>query len=821
MAVTTVVISLPTASYAQDPLNNTDRPALMKKAQAALDAKNGTEAEKLYGQAIFLDPKDGTAWLQRGYIRAQNKNYDGAIADASSALVAIGLTPTPTPRLRAIAYTNRADSWNQKGEPLRALIDTVIACQVDDKFAIAWLVRADAQYNLGNFSQATICLQKAKALDPKIVRSYSEEIAKSNALNHKVLDDKFDSVAPFAAAYQADKDGDTATAITGYTNILEVSPFVTNAWGNRGSQHFKAGRYTDALADFSTAITVAGINKQPEDLARLLVNRANVYTKQGRLTEGINDLEFAIVVKPDYARATTALKLAQEQIASLPSEALPVLERVKIFLERAKAFKGDIFERNTDADTALMLLDKLNKDEPNNAEGWYLRGVAEENKSGYKIGPCIEAVPFYDKAILLDPKRGDAYYNRGNILLSTYSFDPQKEEEIKINHQKGSADLDKAIDLGVEDANLFAKRASSRSEAKNYSGARSDLNKAIQMEPKNEKFLSSRANILEVLKEWREAIKDRTTLLEIKPDSNNYVSRANDYIELKDWAGAISDFDRAIRLRPTEADFYIDRAKGYRVKGDKAKALADYNKAHEIDSDYPVVSADLSDYAPAEALRHDMKHLLKAITKANNAVIESMGEVTRAKQREEQTQKRLRRLLVGDTRTDAETLKEVDDDIAAQIDDNETYTDRAIIYLKQEKPDLALADATKALTFKKNDALAFDLRGRAHELKKEYDAAFNDYDAAVKAEKRARYLSDRGDMYYQRKDFTNALADYTEAERADPSRADYAFHTGNAQFMLGKYDDAIAAYDRALKIKPDFKEATNNRAVAVKKKAGG
>jgi tetratricopeptide (TPR) repeat protein len=60
-----------------------------------------------------------------------------------------------------------------------------------------------------------------------------------------------------------------------------------------------------------------------------------------------------------------------------------------------------------------------------------------------------------------------------------------------------------------------------------------------------------------------------------------------------------------------------------------------------------------------------------------------------------------------------------------------------------------------------------------------------------------------------------------EAEKADPDNFQYPFQVGNSQFMLGKYDDAILAYDRSLKLKPDFKQAINNRGLAIKKKAGG
>jgi Ca-activated chloride channel family protein len=42
-----------------------------------------------------------------------------------------------------------------------------------------------------------------------------------------------------------------------------------------------------------------------------------------------------------------------------------------------------------------------------------------------------------------------------------------------------------------------------------------------------------------------------------------------------------------------------------------------------------------------------------------------------------------------------------------------------------------------------------------------------------------------------------------------------AYDRGNALLMLGKYDDAVKSYDRALSLRPGWKDAQENRAVAV------
>ena len=70
-------------------------------------------------------------------------------------------------------------------------------------------------------------------------------------------------------------------------------------------------------------------------------------------------------------------------------------------------------------------------------------------------------------------------------------------------------------------------------------------------------------------------------------------------------------------------------------------------------------------------------------------------------------------------------------------------------------------------------------------------------------------------------DFKQAAALYSGV-----SSAEGAFNHGNSLVMLGKYEDAIKSYDRALSQKPDWEDAQINRKIAVAraekiKKEGG
>ncbi len=59
--------------------------------------------------------------------------------------------------------------------------------------------------------------------------------------------------------------------------------------------------------------------------------------------------------------------------------------------------------------------------------------------------------------------------------------------------------------------------------------------------------------------------------------------------------------------------------------------------------------------------------------------------------------------------------------------------------------------------------------------------------------------------------FDDAIASYNKALEIKPDKDEAWYKRGNALFNLGRFDDAIASYNKALEIKPDKDEAWNNR----------
>ena len=91
-------------------------------------------------------------------------------------------------------------------------------------------------------------------------------------------------------------------AISTLLSMVLVSPVAlcqttAQEYYNRGNEHFNAGRYDDAITDYSKAI---GLNPR---YAEAYNNRGNALAKKGQDDAAITDWTKAIKLNPRYAEA--------------------------------------------------------------------------------------------------------------------------------------------------------------------------------------------------------------------------------------------------------------------------------------------------------------------------------------------------------------------------------------------------------------------------------------------------------------------------------------------------------------------------------------
>jgi Ca-activated chloride channel family protein len=89
----------------------------------------------------------------------------------------------------------------------------------------------------------------------------------------------------------------------------------------------------------------------------------------------------------------------------------------------------------------------------------------------------------------------------------------------------------------------------------------------------------------------------------------------------------------------------------------------------------------------------------------------------------------------------------------------------------------------------------------------------------LRPDQRAHRAIERGIEQYRRGDFAGAAAQFARADSADAH-----YDRGNALAKAGKLEDAVAAYDEALKRRPGMADAAANRnavLAALKRRQGG
>ena len=309
----------------------------------------------------------------------------------------------------------------------------------------------------------------------------------------------------------------------------EGSPAKAEDYFNRAYRHAEEGRYKEAIADYTEAITY-----KPDD-AIAYYNRGNAYDDLGDYKAAIADYDRAIELKRDYAIAYNNRG-------------------------NACAAQGDYKAAIADYDRAIEL-------KPDYAKAYNNRGIAYRHQGDYEA-----AIADYDRAIALKPDYTDAYNNRGIAYRNQGGYN------------SAIADYSKAIALKPDDAYAYNNRGIAYRNQGDDEAAIADYDRAIALKPDFADAYNNRGNAYRHQGDYNSAIADYNKAITLKPDfALAYNNRGNAYRNLGDDKSAIADYNKAIELKPDYADAYHNRCIAHRNLGDDKAAEADLAKAYKLD----------------------------------------------------------------------------------------------------------------------------------------------------------------------------------------------------------------------------------------------
>lgn len=289
-----------------------------------------------------------------------------------------------------------------------------------------------------------------------------------------------------------------------------------------------------------------------------------------------------------------------------PGEAVLVTEKNQAWLW-APILGGWI--RETDVRTPDKLIPYLNKmiqEEPT-VERYQMRGIAYQELKQYP-----QALADLEAAIKLKPDNANLYINRANI------------RRLQQQNRLALQDLNRALELAPQSAHAYLLRGMLYLEDHQPQLAINDFNRALENDPDSVNALNARgiAHLEQgkqdlALKDFNQAIK-----------ANNFVSqvfcnRAGVWQEQKQFASAIKDYQRAIELDPLSAVAHNDLAWLYASCTDPdfqnpSAAVQHAQKACEItkSSDANLLDTLASAYLANDQVELAIKTLDTAIQKA-------------------------------------------------------------------------------------------------------------------------------------------------------------------------------------------------------------
>ncbi len=276
------------------------------------------------------------------------------------------------------------------------------------------------------------------------------------------------------------------------------------------------------------------------------------------------------------------------------------------------------------------------------------------------------------------------------------------------------------------------------------------------------------------VKDYAGAIVDFDKVIELDPgDVRAYYERGRAQDRLGDHDSAIVSCTQVLKMDPGEADAYYARGSIKARRGDYTEAIIDLDKAIELDVQH----------ADAYSNRGGVKFLLGKSEEAN-------GNAEKAQS------------LYKAAIADCNKAIEIDPE------DADTYNFRGSAKTNLDDFEGAILDFNRAIQIDAADATIYnnrgsakfklgesaDASGKAKEAQRLYEAAIEDYTQSIKI--------DPDDLTYNNRGLTKTALGELESAHGNPEKTE------------GLYESAIADYTQAIKINPKYADAYENRATA-------
>jgi tetratricopeptide (TPR) repeat protein len=403
----------------------------------------------------------------------------------------------------------------------------------------------------------------------------------------------------------------------------------------------------------------------------------------------------------------------------------------------------------------------------------YYQGLEKVLQKDYK-----GAILSLDEAIKINPKYGEAYYQR---CLANY-FQDKENEAIQ--------DCTQAISYLPKDYNSVGiyLKVDEKTKDLTISGVQKNSPAANANLKEGEKILEIAGKSTENLSvgQAEDLLRDGQADSSVKLKIGNadgtsseltlkLAKLANDQFDLaynyrglskfytKDYKGAIADFDEAIRIYPNYFRYHYNRGRARSKQGDKQGSIQDFDQAIELNGSY--------------AAAYSERALIRQF----------LGQPEAA-------------------------IKDFDKAIELEPNNAVTYFNRGESYLSLGNKQAAISDYTKAIEIDPKNVDAYLARCGERSNIGNHQEALADCNKVIELSPNSSAgYTNRGLVYDNLRDNQKAIADYTQAIKLDPNSTSAYNNRGNVRKALGDKQGAIEDYTKAIEINPNKATAYYNR----------
>ncbi len=537
------------------------------------------EAASDYKRSLEFFPEDRLTLVNMGIVNAEMKEYETADKFFE---VLLRRFPDYSP-----GYLTRAQMYLEMQDTVKALQNIEKAIEVDPYTAQSFSARGVIYLQQKEYNKALADLDEAIRLDPYFEGNYINRGLVKYHLN------------------------DLRGAMADYDRVIEMDEDNLIARFNRGLLRSQVADNNRAIKDFDKVIEL-----EPTNTIAYL-NRAMLHNEIGNLPEAINDLNRVLEEHPDFftgyymradlKRQLNDLRGAEKDYLLARNEEAKARKIATVDAEdgRKIAKKSDTKDTREQTDTdiekfnLLVIADKKTTEQSKNKYQRETRGKVQDRNTQIALEPKF-VLTYYEKR--LDVRR-PVYYSESlekanqnlnlNWTLKMVNNElPLNEFQVK-THFQSIENYSKLISQSPDNESLYFGRGIDFALLQDYESALKDFNKVIELNQRNTNAYFARAVILTKQVELDpiepEPIKaefNEITISQTTQTKKSTVTMPEISVKSKRYDEVKKDYDIIIELNSADFYAYYNRAEIFFIEKDYRAAIADYNKAIELQPDF-------------------------------------------------------------------------------------------------------------------------------------------------------------------------------------------------------------------------------------------